>query len=136
MQKLIIVVLVLAVAVLGLGYYQGWFEDKKGDVTINKEKFTRDREDFKKWAGTVFQTGKQKLSKLAEKAKSHTGEDKEKLTKEVEDLQKKHDELEKQIKAIEGAGEEKFGDLKGELTKKLEDVDKQIDDLEKKLAKK
>jgi hypothetical protein len=141
MQKLIVVVLVLVVAAAGLAYWQGWFEVKKGDdnkthLTINKEKFNTDKTAFMKKAGEEYKAGKEKIGKLVEKAKTHTGEDKDKIVKEVEELEKKHNELEKQIKDAEAAGEDKFESAKEDLKKQLADVDKQIDDLEKKLAKK
>lgn len=141
MQKLLIVVLVLVVAAVGLAYWQGWFEVKKGDdnkthVTINKEKFNTDKTAFMKKSGEEYKAGKEKIAKLVEKAKTHTGEDKDKIAKEVEELEKKHNELEKQIKDAEAASEDKFDVAKDDLKKQLEAVDKQIDELEKKLAKK
>jgi hypothetical protein len=140
-KTLLVVLVLLVVAAAGLAYWQGWFEVKKGDdnkthLTINKEKFNTDKAAFTKKAGEEYKAGKEKISKLVEKAKTHTGEDKDKIKAEVEELEKKHNDLEKQIKDIENAGEDKFGGLKDELTKQLQDVDKKIDELEKKLAKK
>src|SRR5258708_2168506 len=108
MKNLLIVVLVLVVAAIGLAYWQGWFDPKRGDdgkinLNINKKKFSEDMAKFKKDVGDQAKAAKEKLANLREKAKSHTGADKEKLVKEIEELQADHDKLEVQIKAVEDA---------------------------------
>jgi DNA-binding transcriptional MerR regulator len=51
------------------------------------------------------------------------------------ELEKKHDRLEKQIKKLEEAGEDKFEGIKQDLSKALEEVDQNIEELTKKLEK-
>jgi hypothetical protein len=140
MKTLLVVVVVLVVAAVGLGYWQGWFtvtkEDGKLKLKMDPEKFKADKVAFTKKVGEQTKAAKENLAHLKEKIKSHTGADKDALAKEIDELQMKHDKLEKQINAVEDVSEEKFAGHTDDLKKELDEVDKKIAELQKKLEKK
>ena len=81
MRNLIAAVVVLILAVVGIGYYQGWFTVKKEEtptrtdvhIEVDKDKIKKDTKEFKEkateeakgFAGKAKEEGK----KLGEKAK-------------------------------------------------------------------
>jgi hypothetical protein len=68
MKNLLILVLVLAVGLVGLGYYRGWFTvtstETTIDISLDKTKVQADEEQFrtkareavKEWRGTTTET--------------------------------------------------------------------------------
>ena len=66
MKRLIVVLLVVAVAIVGIGFYRGWF-------TVNEEKIQQDE-----------QKAKEKVRELTEELKSKAGEATDKV-KDVKD---------------------------------------------------
>ena len=136
MKKLLVVVLLLAVAIGALGYWRGWFSvTKEGqvDVQVDPAKFKKDKETFSKTAGEKAKAIKAQVASLWEKSKGLTGKDKAHAEKELAELTTKHDRLEEQIKELEDSGEDKFESLKQDLSKSLEEVEKKIEELSKKL---
>jgi chromosome segregation ATPase len=137
MKKLVIFLLVVVVVVGGVGYWRGWFTvDREAGgpkVHVDPEKFKKDRTAFSKMVSTKAKEMKESMAKLLKKAEGLSGEEKTKTEKELKDLEAKHDELEKQIKELDQAGEDKFEDIKHGLGKQLEEVVKKMDTLTKKL---
>jgi chromosome segregation ATPase len=132
MKKLLIVLLVLVVALGGVGYWRGWFSVGDGHVKGNPEQFNRDKEAVAGKAKVM----KDKIAGLFKKTKDLSPEEKAKVEKEIAELQQKHDDLEKQLKAVEEASEDNFAGAKETLTKSLEEIDKKMEELTKKLEKK
>lgn len=138
MRRLLLVVVVLAVAVGALGYWRGWFnvtKDGKVDVQVDPAKFKLDREAFSKTVGEKAKALKDQVAGLWKKAEGLTGDEKAHAQKELGELQKKHDRLEQQIKELEDAGQDKFGSIRQDLSRTLEEVEHKIDELSKKLEK-
>ncbi len=138
MKRLVVVVLVLVVAVGALGYWRGWFSvTKEGnfDVQGDPAKFKEDKEAFSKTAGEKAKALKEQVANLWKKTEGLTGDDKTQARKELSELEKKHERLEKQLKELEEAGQDKFADIKKDLSKSLEEVQKKMDELTKKLEK-
>ncbi len=138
MKRLLVVVLVLLVGSTALGYWRGWFSvAREGgvDVQVDPAKFKRDKAAFSKTVGEKSKALKDQVARLWKKAEGLKGEDKAHATKELADLEKKHDRLEKQLKELEDAGEDKFDGIKRDLSKSLEEVDKKIEELTKNLEK-
>jgi DNA anti-recombination protein RmuC len=136
MKRLLILVLVLVVAVGALGYWRGWFRvtpEGKGDVQVDRAKFKQDKEAFSKTVGEKARALKSNVASLWKKAEGLTGDDKVQRKKELAELEQKHERLEKQLKELEEAGEDKFEGLKQDLSKSLEEVEKKIEELTKKL---
>ena len=89
MRNLIAAVVVLILAVVGIGYYQGWFTVKKEEtptrtdvhIEVDKDKIKKDTKEFKEkateeakgFAGKAKEEGK----KLGEKAKDLGGKAKD-----------------------------------------------------------
>ena len=138
MKRLLIFVLVILVGVAALGYWRGWFSVTNGgnaDVRVDPAKFKQDKEAFSKSVGEKTKALKDKIAGLWTKADVQTGDEKTQARKELAELEKKHERLEKQLKELEGADADKFESLKQDLSKSLEDVEKKIDELTQKLAK-
>jgi len=132
MKKLltvIVILLVLAGAGVGVAFWQGWLtlETKKDDgkvhvdLTVNKEKFKKDKATLKETAAEKSKAMKEELATLREKAKGLTGEDKAKADKEIDELSKKHSTLESKLKDLEDVAEDKFEDLKKGIHSVIED---------------
>jgi hypothetical protein len=139
MGRLLIFLLVVAVGVAALGYWQGWFAVKKEDgklkVKTDPEKFKRDRNAFSKSVSEKAEAMKKKIAGLFKKSKGLTGDEKAHIQKEVRELEKKRERLEKQIKELNEAGEDKFEDIKRDLSESLEEVENKIAALTQKLEK-
>jgi len=138
MKKLLFVVLVLLVGGAALGYWRGWFsvdKESKAGVHVDSTKFKKDKEVFSKTVGEKAKAMKEQVANLWKKAEGLSGDDKIHAKKELAELEKKHDRLEKQIKELEDNGQDKFESIKEDLTKSLEEVEKKIDELTKKLEK-
>jgi predicted transcriptional regulator len=138
MKKLLVVVLVLVVAVGALGYWRGWFtvtKDGKVDVQVDPAKFKQDREAFSKTVGEKTKSMKDQVASLWKKTEGLTGDDKTQAQKELDELIKKHDRLEQQLKELEVAGHDRFESIKQDLSKTLEEVEKKTEELAKRLAK-
>ncbi len=131
MKKLLVVVLVLAVAVGVVGYWRGWFNFSREGVQVDAEKFKKDREAFSKTVGEKAKVVKNKFASLWKKSEGLTGDEK----KELAELEKKHERLEKQLKELGDVGEDKFESIKQDLSKNLEEVEKKMQELTKKLDK-
>ncbi len=97
MKKLLIVLVVVAIGVVALGFYQGWFTaktktDNKGTeltVKIDQEKFKKDKEEYQKKAEAQLKELDSQLDKLAAKSKEASGDTKAKLDKEVAVIQQR-----------------------------------------------
>jgi DNA anti-recombination protein RmuC len=135
MKRLMILVLVLVVAVGALGYWREWFSfTKEGNhVQTDAAKFKQDKEDFSKSVGDKAKAMKDQLASLWKKSEGLTGTGKDHAQKELEELKKKHDRLEQQLKELEDAGQDRFGSIKQDLSKSLDEVEKKIAELTKKL---
>lgn len=138
MKKILIVVLVLLVGVASLGYWRGWFSvTKEGntDVRVDLAKFKQDKDAFGKSVGEKTRVLKDRIAGLWTKAEGLTGDEKAYAKKELAELEKKHERLEKQLKELEGADADRFESLKQDLSRALEEVDKKIEELTQKLVK-
>jgi chromosome segregation ATPase len=138
MRNILIVVLVVIVAIGGLGYWRGWFSvstEGKVDVKVDSMKFKQDKDDFGKTVGEKTKAIKTQVASLWKKTEGLTGEDKAHAEKELAELEKKHERLEKQIKELEDSGQEKFESIRQDLSKNLEEVEKKIEELTKKVDK-
>jgi hypothetical protein len=130
MNKVLGVIVVLLIAIIGFGFYRGWFqfEKPKSDdgkthygLTVDKEKFKKDRELAKKTAAEKTKALKDRIASLHDKSKGQTGEEKAKTEKEIDELSKKHETIDAKVKELEEAGEEKFEKAKKALEEHLEE---------------
>jgi uncharacterized coiled-coil DUF342 family protein len=138
MRGFLVFVLVAAVAVGALGYWRGWFtvsDNGKVDVEVNKTKFQQDKATFGKTVSDKAHALEGKVDHLWHKSQGLTGDEKVHVQKEITELKAKRDRLERQIKDLDDAGQDKFESLKEDLSKNLDEVEKKIDDLSKKLEK-
>lgn len=135
MKKLLIFVLVVIVAVGALGYWRGWFSVSNQGVQTDAEKFKQDREAFGKSAGEKATALKGQVAGLWKKTAGLTGDDKAHAEKELAELEKKHERLEKQLKELDDAGQDRFGSIRQDITRALEEVDQKMAELTKKLEK-
>jgi TolA-binding protein len=136
MKKLLILVFLLLVAAAALGYWQGWFSvtnEGKVAVAVDSEKFKEDKAAFSKTVGEQAKAMKENVAGLWKKSEGLTGDDKVQAQKELGELEKKRDRLEKQIKDLEDAGEDKFASIQQDLSKTLAEVEKKMEELTKKL---
>lgn len=136
MKRVLVIALVLLVAVLALGYFQGWFSvSREGGVQVNAEKFKQDKAAFSKTVGEKTKALRDKVAKLWKSSEGLTGDEQAQAKKELGELEKKHDRLEQQIQELEQAGQDRFGTLKEDLSKSLDEVEQKIGELTKKLEK-
>jgi predicted nucleic acid-binding Zn-ribbon protein len=138
MKKLLVVVLVLLVGIAALGYWRGWFSvTSRGDtdVQVDQAKFKRDKDTFSTTVGEKTRALKSRITSLWTKTEGLTGDEKTRAKKELGELEKKHERLERQLKELEDAGTDKFESIKQDLSRALEDVEKEIEALTQKLAK-
>lgn len=138
MKRLLAFVLVLVVAGAALGYWRGWFsvnKEGKGEVQVDPGKFQKDRAAFSKTVGEKAKAFKEQVAGLWKKSKELAGDDKAHVEKELAELGKKHERIEKQLKDLEETGQDKFEGLKQDLSKSLEEVEHKIGELSKKLEK-
>jgi hypothetical protein len=135
MKKLLIFVLVLAVAVGVLGYWRGWFNVSREGVQVDAEKFKKDREDFSKTVSEKAKVVKNKFANLWKKSEGLKGDEKVQAEKELAELEKKHERLVLQLKELEDAGQDRFESIKQDLSKNLDEVERKMQDLTKKLEK-
>ncbi len=138
MRNLIVFILVLAVIVGIVGYYQGWFTvnetDGKTNLQFDKAKFRADRDAFEKTASEKMRVFGDNIANLFKKSEKLKGDEKEGVQAELRELKKTHDRLEKQIQDLGNAAEPKFESIKHDLSSRLEEVDKKIEELTKKLG--
>jgi hypothetical protein len=128
-KTVVAVVVVIAIGVVALGFYRGWFETgtKKEDgkqqvnLNVNTNKFKEDKESFKKALAARSKSLKDKLAGLSDKAKHLTGEAKAKAEKEIAALNKKHQNIESKAKQVDETTEEKFDDLKKSVKDDLDE---------------
>jgi hypothetical protein len=133
MKTVLAVVAVLAIAVVAIGFWQGWFsfqtskEDGKVhvDLSVNKDKFKQDKEKLRAKATDKTRAIKQKIASLREKSKGLKGDDKARADKEIEALSRKHDALKAKLDDLEGAGEDKFDELKKSITSTMEEKEEE-----------
>jgi hypothetical protein len=136
MKGVIIGLVVVLVVLVGVGFWQGWFQVEKTrtddgkthlGIVVDKDKFKQDKEKLKKAAGERSEALKARLAGLRHKAKGLSGADKERADKEIDDLAKKHEALEAKMKDIDEASEEKLKGLKKDISSALEDPAKGAD---------
>lgn len=138
MKRFVVFVLVLVVAVGALGYWRGWFDvtnEGKVQVKVDSAKFNQDKEAFGKTVSEKAKTTKEQVAKLWKKAEGLRGDDKASLEKELAELEKKHERLEKQLRELGEAGADKFEGIKQDLSKSLDEVEKKIEELTRKMEK-
>lgn len=138
MKKILVLVLVLVAAIGGLGYWRGWFsfsKEGKVDVQVDPAKFKQDKEAFGKTVGEKAKATKDQITNLWTKSEGLTGDEKAHAQKELSELKKKHERLERQLKELEDAGPDRFESTKQDLSKALEEVESQIEELTKMLEK-
>jgi predicted metal-dependent phosphoesterase TrpH len=136
-KNLLIFVVVLAVAIGGLGYWRGWFSVSQEDkVQVDPAKFKQDKEAFSKTAGEKAKAMKDQVASLWQKSEGLTDAEKASAQTELRELQKKHDRLEQQIKELDEAGQDRFESIKQDLSKNLKEVEEKIKESTKKLEKK
>ncbi|MBM4069020.1 MAG: hypothetical protein FJ271_08765 [Planctomycetes bacterium] len=136
MNRLLVFVVIVAIGVGILGYSRGWFDvTKEGNVAVDREKFEQDKLAFKKMVGERAKALKESVANLWKKTKL-SGADKESAQKELDELHRKHDKLEAQLRELREAGEQRFESLKKDLESELADVEKRSAELMKKLDKK
>jgi chromosome segregation ATPase len=138
MKNVLVFVLVVVVAVGALGYWRGWFtvtKEGKVDVQVDPTKFKQDKEAFSKSVGEKTKAAKDQIAGLWKKSEGLKGDDKARAEKELAELEKKHERLEKQLKEFEDAGQGRFESIRQDLSKNLEEVERKIDELTKKLEK-
>jgi hypothetical protein len=122
MKVVIFVVVALLVAVIAVGFMQGWFKfGKDTGVSIDPEKFKADKETIKKKLGEKSEALHKKIASLKEKSKGKSGEEKTKADAEIDKLEKQHKTLKEKLGEIEEATAEKFEGLKKDLKEHLED---------------
>jgi chromosome segregation ATPase len=138
MRRFVVIVLVLIVAIGALAYWRGWFnvtEDGKVGVQVDSAKFKQDKEVFGRAVGEKAKTAKDQVAKLWKKTEGMTGDDKANLEKELAELEKRHNRLEKQLAELGEAGADKYEDIKQDLSKSLAEVEQKTEELTKKLEK-
>lgn len=136
MKRLLVFLVIVAVGVGILGYSRGWFGmTKEGNVAVDREQFEKDKTAFNKMISEKARSIKESVSNWWKKS-NLSGADKASAQKELDELQKKHDSLEAQLKELEEAGEQKFEKLRQSLTTELAEVEKRSAELMKKLEKK
>jgi uncharacterized protein YoxC len=141
MRKLLFLLLVLVVVAAAIGYWRGWFivtkEGSDGKIAVHGDsaKFQQDREGFSKTVGEKAKAMKEQVAGLWKKTEGLSGDEKAQAQKELGDLNQKHDRLEKQIKELQDAGQDKFASIKEDLSKSLQDVERKIEELTNKLEK-
>lgn len=128
MKNLLIALVLIAIAVAGIGYWQGWysFGDKAHPIVFDKEKFKKDKDSWKTGIADKYKSLKAKIAGKKDKLKESKGEEKARLEKELEELDKKERAIEaklKQIDAAESANDD-LDSLKMEVEKGLEDAPK------------
>jgi hypothetical protein len=134
MKNLIIALVVIAIAVAGVGYWRGWytFGDKQHPIVFDKDKFKKDKEAWKTGIADKYKSLKTKIAGKKDKIKESKGEEKARLEKELEDLEKREKAIEAKLKQIDSTEvDETFNDLKMEVTKDLEETGKDDKDKEK-----
>ena len=138
MKKFLVFVFVLIVAIGALGYWRGWYsltKEGKVDVEMDVAKFKQDREAFSKTAGEKTKALKDQVANLWKKTEGLTGDEKAHTQKELAELEKKHERLEKQLKELADTGQDRFESIRQDISKALEEVDQKIAELTKKLEK-
>ena len=138
MKKLLVVVLVLVMAVGALGYWRGWFSvtrEGKLDVQVDPAKFKQDREAFGTKVGEKAKAMKEQVASLWTKSEQLSGEDKVHAQRELGELKEKRDRLEKQIKELEDAGQDRFESIKQDLSRSLAEVETKLQEWTTKLEK-
>jgi hypothetical protein len=122
MKVILFVVVALLVAVIAVGFMQGWFKfGKDTGVSIDPEKFKKDKETIKKKLTEKSEALHKKIASLKEKAKGKSGEEKTNADAEIDKLEKQHKTLNDKLGEVEEASEEKLEGLKKDLKEHLED---------------
>lgn len=120
MKNFIVTAVVIAAAILGFGFFRGWFEatankddpTHRAGVNVNAVKFNEDKEHFQKFLAEKSKVMKEKLASLKDKSKDLTGDAKAKAEQEIDALTKNHQSIESKMKEVEEATEEKLSGLK------------------------
>ncbi len=120
MKNIIVALVVIGAAILGFGFYRGWFEatvnkedaSHRAGINVNAIKFNDDKEHFKSFLAEKSKVMKEKLASLKDKSKDLTGDAKAKAQQEIDALTKNHESIESKMKEVEDATEEKLSGLK------------------------
>jgi TolA-binding protein len=136
MKKLLAIVLVLAIAAGVVGYWRGWFSvtrDGNLAVQFDSGKFQQDKDEFGQKVGEKARAVKDDIARLWSKSETLSGDEKDRVQKELAELRQRQERLEAQIQELKGAGEGRFESLKQDLASSLDDVQRRIAELSKKL---
>jgi hypothetical protein len=99
----------LALVVLVIGYFQGWFDFNKDPETgkrglnIHSDKFKQDKDALVKATTDTYNSIKEKFTKTEAASKTAKPEDKAKIDKEIADLKAQLEKLEAAKKKAEAA---------------------------------
>jgi hypothetical protein len=123
MKNIVIAVVVLAVAIVALGFWRGWFEtggkkdteNIQANLKVNLGKFKEDKDHFKKLLADKSKSMKEKLASLNDKVKNLSGDAKAKAEKEIQALTQKHETIDAKMKDVDESTEEKLESLKKSL---------------------
>jgi hypothetical protein len=138
MKNFVILLLVVAVAAGGLGYYRGWFSvtnDGKVGVQVDAAKFKQDKEAFTKSVSTKTKAMKEQVTHLWTKSEGLTGDEKAHAQKELSELKLQHDRIESRLRELDEVGESNFDTTRQDLNRTLDEVETKITDWTKKLEK-
>jgi hypothetical protein len=120
MNKVIVVVIVLLIAVGVLGYTQGWF----GSKGFDKEKFKKDRDKAQKVLVDKTKAAEKKIKDLTAKHTEAKDDDKAKLQKEIDELTKTVDEMKKRHDELDEKDEAKLEALQKKVQEILDEHEK------------
>jgi len=129
---------VILLGIIGMGFWQGWFSFSKESnvgVTVDADKFNHDKKAFSKTMGEKATALKEKISGLWKKTEAMKAAEATALKKELEDLNLKHEAIEKQIQDLVDTGHDKYEAAKAALEKSLDAVDAKIKTLVKEMDK-
>lgn len=132
MMKLFAVLALLAIATVGLGFYQGWFSANSylgstgTEVTlkINHDKFKKDKEQYQKKAEARLKELDGQLEKMAASINATSGDARIQLEKDVETLKVKKEAARKRLGEIQEANAETWDDVKSSMDAALDDLAK------------
>jgi hypothetical protein len=116
----------ILIILLGVGYWQGWFEfgrnpeTSKVQAKINKDAINKSLDSTKTWFKDVYAKTKEKFATAKTKAAASKSPDDEKLSKEIDDLTK-------EVDAAEAGGKEVSQEMKDKLKALEEKVNKLLE---------
>ena len=135
MRAFMILFILIAVVVGVIGYERHWFtistesdnEHTGVNISINKEPWHKDRDDFHKQADAKLNDMQRKLDDLKARASRADASAGKAMNETIDELHRKYQAARAELQELDQAGQEKWQSAKTKLSEAMDDLRKGVD---------